>query len=412
MSWEERIKQAAYTSPSGIRFDLLYEDVSRESDKKTTVFTFPDKDGAFIQDLGRGGRRYPLRIFFSGENYDLLANEFFAALEEVGVGVLDHPIYGTINVVPTGTIRQRDNLKTASNQAVFDIEFWETITEISFPFAETEAITVVNESIENFTVEASDQFDDELDLETSSETIDFKTKFLTALDFTKSVLDDIAKAQQEIKSQFDALYNTIQTNIDELIGVPVQLALNTIDFIRLPARALTGITAKLDAYGNLINGIIGNDFEPSFDNKTKNNFVSSSLFSTSYLIAEVEVTLFTKLVTKPDAISVADVIVQNFDNIINWSDTNRNTLNIIDTGEAYEQLQNAVAADTSRLVQISFSLKQERIITLDRNRTIIDLSAELYGTIDSQLDFLISSNNLNGDEIIELPKGKEIKYYI
>lgn len=412
MSWQERIKDAAYTSPSGIRFSFIYEDVSKESDKKTTVFTFPDKDGAFIQDLGRGGRRYPLRIFFSGENYDLVADEFFTALEEVGVGILEHPLYGTINVVPTGTIRRRDNLKTASNQAVFDIEFWETITEISFPFAETEAITIVNESIENFSEDASEQFDDELELETVSEAIDFKSKFLTALDLTKSVLDDIAKIQQDIKSQFDAIYNTIQTNIDELIGVPVQLALNTIDFIRLPARALSGINAKLDAYGNLINNIIGNDFEPSYDNKIKNNFVSLSLFANTSLIAEVEATLFTELETKPEAINVADIIVTNFDNIINWSDTNRNTLEIIDTGEAYQQLQNAVIADTTRLVQISFSLKQERFVVLERPRTIIDLCAELYGVVDSQLDFLISSNSLTGDEIIELPKGKEIKYYI
>ena len=49
---------------------------------------------------------------------------------------------------------------------------------------------------------------------------------------------------------------------------------------------------------------------------------------------------------------------------------------------------------------------------LGHNRTIIDLVAELYGSVDDQLDFLISSNDLTGDEILELPKGREIVYYI
>jgi len=61
---------------------------------------------------------------------------------------------------------------------------------------------------------------------------------------------------------------------------------------------------------------------------------------------------------------------------------------------------------------LSFSLKQERSIVLDRARTIVDISAELYGEVDAQLDFLINSNNLSGSEILEVPKGREIVYYV
>lgn len=84
----------------------------------------------------------------------------------------------------------------------------------------------------------------------------------------------------------------------------------------------------------------------------------------------------------------------------------------IDTGSAYQQLQEAVAITAGFLVGISFTLKQERRLILDRSRTIIDLVAELYGSIDEQLDFFITSNNLSGSEILELPKGREIVYYV
>jgi len=71
-----------------------------------------------------------------------------------------------------------------------------------------------------------------------------------------------------------------------------------------------------------------------------------------------------------------------------------------------------VALTAGFLVEISFNLKQERRIILTRNRSIIDLVAELYGTVDDQLDFLISSNDLSGSEILEVPKGREIVYYV
>jgi len=64
------------------------------------------------------------------------------------------------------------------------------------------------------------------------------------------------------------------------------------------------------------------------------------------------------------------------------------------------------------LVFISFSLKQERSLVLDRSRTIIDVVAELYGSVDDQLDFFINSNGLTGSEILELPKGKQVVFYV
>jgi hypothetical protein len=51
-------------------------------------------------------------------------------------------------------------------------------------------------------------------------------------------------------------------------------------------------------------------------------------------------------------------------------------------------------------------------VVLDRPRTIIDLAAELYGSVDDKLDFLISSNNLTGDQILELQRGQVISYYV
>lgn len=85
---------------------------------------------------------------------------------------------------------------------------------------------------------------------------------------------------------------------------------------------------------------------------------------------------------------------------------------IVDTGETYQALQESVALSTGFLVALSFTLVQERRFFLKRSRNYVELVAELYGTVDDRLDFFINTNGLSGDEMIELPAGREIVYYV
>ncbi len=85
---------------------------------------------------------------------------------------------------------------------------------------------------------------------------------------------------------------------------------------------------------------------------------------------------------------------------------------LVDTGESYAALQNAGALASGYLVEYSFSLIQERRIVLGRARTIIDLAGQLYGTVDDKLDAMIDINGFTGDEIVEIPAGREVVYYV
>ncbi|MCK5612869.1 DNA circularization N-terminal domain-containing protein [Candidatus Pacearchaeota archaeon] len=412
MSWEDRIQDPAYTSPSGERFVFTYEDVSRETDKKTTPFTFPDKDGAFIQDLGAGGRRYPMRIFFWGEDYDIQADAFYLALEEKGAGKLEHPRYGTVNVVPTGKIRQRDDLKTAANQAVFEIEFWQTIIEITFPNAADEATNAVNEIITEYVADAPGVFDKVLDLVSSNEIVSFSNRITAGVAVVKNNLGKVANTVQGIGVQFNSLYTSITSNISDLVETPITLATDIIELIRLPNRAAASIETQIDSYVNIINTLLETDFSLSLDNQPENSFAGTDLVVQSAIIGLIEATTKNEFITKPDAINAADSILSISENSNNWADDNRENLELIDTGEIYQIVNNASIISAARLVEISFSLLQERFTIIDRPRTFVDLCAELYGELDPKYDFIINSNNLTGSEILELPLGKEIKYYV
>ncbi len=414
MAWNDRIREAAYTSPSGSRITFDYENVRKTVNKKTTGFEFPDADGTFVQDLGHSGRRYPLRVFFWGDDYDQQADAFELALLERGTGRLEHPIYGTVDVVPFGTITRRDDLKTAANQAVLEITLWETIGLI-YPTSQNDPASAVLAAVDDYNDAAAAEFEEVTSLDSAVDAATFKNSYQALLDSASSGLQAVADTQDDVRKQFDAIVDSINQGIDILIAQPLTLAFQTAIMIQAPARALTNIEARLSAYGDLANPIITGDnavVTPSLGASASNEFHTNDLYASTYVTGSVVSVVNNQFTTKTEALEAAEVILTQLSDVVDWRDNNFQALGEVDTGSAYQQLQEAVALTAGFLVEISFSLKQERSIVLDRSRTIIDLAAELYGSVDDQLDFLINSNNLSGSEILELPRGREIVYYV
>ena len=414
MTWQDRVLEAAYTAPSGLRFTFTYENVSKSVGKKTSAFNFPDADGTFIQDLGHTGRRYPLRVFFHGDDYDLEANSFEDALLEKGAGRLEHPLYGAVDVVPFGDITRRDDLKTAANQAIIEVQFWET-TGILFPTVQADPGQAVLAAVDEYNEASAAQFEELLDIDTASERASFKNRFQVVLGVTKSALQDIADTQADVKKAFDTVFDSINSSIDALVSEPLTLAFQTSILLQTPALALSSVQARLDAYSNLAAGLITGDDAvrtPGLGSSNSNDFHSDDLTAIGAVIGSVVSSVNNQFETKTAALGAAEAILDLAADVTEWRDDNFESLGEIDTGEGYQQFEEAVALAAGFLVQISFSLKQERRIVLDRARTIIDLAAELYGEVDTQLDFLINSNNLTGSEILELPKGREIVYFV
>lgn len=414
MAWNDRIREAAYTSPGGTRQTFEYEDVKRSVDKRTTAFNFPDADGTYVQDLGHSGRQYPLRLIFWGDDCDLEAASFEGLLLERGIGKLEHPIYGTVEVVPFGTISRRDDLKTAANQAVLEVAFWETIGLV-YPTSQTDPGSAVVAAVDSFNASAAAELNDSLDLDTAIERITFQNNYAQLLDTAKSTLETVAAVQANVEQQFNAIVSSIELGIDTLVGDPLSLAFQTSLLIQAPARAAANISARLSAYRDLATAIISGDgavVEPGYDSREANTFFTRNLYATSYVTGSIVSSVNTQFETKNEALQAAEEILSQFEDVAEWRDNNYESLSEVDTGAAYQQLQEAVALTAGFLVFISFSLKQERKLVLDRARTIIDLVAELYGSIDDQLDFFINSNSLTGSEILELPAGREVVYYV
>lgn len=404
MPWQDRLKEAAYTSPSGTRLTFQYVDVRRNFEKKTSGFQFPDSDNTLVQDNGVTSYQFPLRLFFSGDDYDLQILEFENILRERGVGKLEHPVYGVFDVVPFGRVTRRDDLVTAGNQGILEVTFWQTVRN-AFPIGQVDPAAAVAAAVGEFNTQSGESFEQSVSLDSAVEQTNFQNSYETVLSVTRSNLQDIANSTAEVQAQFDAIYESINIGLETLVGDPLTLGLQTLQLIQSPGRAAASIQSKLEVYSSLTNSIVDQTFVEF------NNFVGSRLFGNGYVSGAIVSALNTTFETKPQALVAAENLLNLFDQVNTWSESNFDQFGVIDTGEDYQQLQEAVALTAGFLVELSFDLREERSIVIDRNRTIIDLAGELYGEVDPQLDFLITSNNLSGSEILELPKGKEIVYY-
>lgn len=411
MSWEERLQTAAYTSPSGNRFEFIYGNVSVEVDKKTSTFTFPEKEGAYIQDLGRAGRRYPFTLFFSGADYDIVADNFLLALEEKGVGLLEHPKYGNRNVVPTGTITRNDNLVTEANQASFSFSFSETLEEITFPTSETSETDEINQTADDFQSQTAEQFTEAVQIDNASEGVVLETIAADSVSTISDPLEDLASLEDVINSAFETVKAVYENNVENILSNASLVVTQAIALIRIPGQAAVKASDKETAYSSLINSVIGLIQEPDGSNNPVNKFLYDYIIASGALSSLCEGLLNSLFTTRVEAVEAAENILDLYDDITEWQDASIESLDFIDTGESYEQLLKIVSSVSAYLINTSFSLPGETIETIVDDRNVIEFIASRGLSVENDLDNFIQWNNLTADEIEILPAGMQVVWY-
>lgn len=416
--WEGRLRPGAYTTPSGTRITFQFENVGREVEKRTTAFPFIKVRDDYVQDNGYGSRKYPLVCYFTGDSCDKIADAFFSGLLEPGPGKLEHPRYGTLTVVPFGTITQRDDLIDGANQSAIEVTFW-TTTDAVYPSAEGNPRSEILNAVEIYNAVVSQRFANTADLRTGLRRSAMKSSVRALLQTVSRALSRVSGGVSGITREFRDLQSTVNFGLDVLVGQPLFLARQIVNLISAPSRALTGIFDRLAGYRAMAEDIFGTSRASSADRalseslrlQAQNDFHLADLAAQSAVAGSVRAVLNHEFTTKPEALAAAEELLSQLDAVVEWRQMRFEELELIDTGESYQALQESVALAAGFLVQVSFTLVPEVAIVLDRPRTVIDLCAELYGTVDDREDFLISSNNLTGDEILLIPGGRRIVYY-
>lgn len=442
MAWTEEISEAAYTSPSGKRLVFNYEpSVEKSTSLKTSENVFPDLDGAEIQSLGLGGKKFPMTAIFSGEDCLKDADEFESLLCERGYGELEHPVYGKHTVVPTGDISRSDNLVSGANESRVKITFSETISDRTFPDSDISAVDALDEAMKSYeeaavssfleTV-ATDTIDDEIQLQnmlkTQSDTL-FKGVEKIAektddLQEKQEMLQDLQNMKNSVSS-WTSKIDTITPNLENIARTIIQAA-------RLPSKMVIGALAKIEAYASIIKDLINNvKKDPVGLNAIANQFAATSsmvgalvaslgfgaaytafLSSVSSSASGSSKSLAGVFKSRADVLSIASSIRSYFEEYISYMDSQTDKNAFVDTGDAYSALLETVVSAVQVLEAVSFNLASARTMTLSEDRQLLEFLTELYGKDGfAKMDEFITDNALNANEIVLIPMGREVRYY-
>ena len=469
MAWQDEIGGASYTAPSGKKIEFNFESgLSRKTPLKTAENTFPDVDGAEIQSLGLGGKKFPMTAIFSGGDCLTAASEFEDALCERGVGVLEHPIYGKLNVVPTGEIERSDDLVSSLNESHVKVIFAETIVDESFPDGEVAAVDDLDAAADAYEDAAAESFENMIETASIDDQLQLQSvlkahtdAIFKGIDKIMAKVDKVLETTRKIQKKIQTLKKNIQkmlSSVDKMVAAATEIAAAIIQIARLPSEIAIDAMAKIEGYATIATSILNNvKKDPVGAAAIKNQFAATSAALGGIVAANAFGVAKSALkasrapaggqaagggngiaggnngggsgssgaggstmarvsgggfASRADALQAAEQIAALFENYKNYMDAQTAKNAFVDSGEGYAALLETVVTSVKIIQTYSFSLPTTRIKKLGRDRQTIELLCELYGEEGfSRLDEFIMDNKLNADEIVLLPMGREVRYY-
>jgi len=405
MPYLDRLRPARYRSPNGTDFEFQFRDLARAGGKKAAVHELPQQDLPEVQDLGQAATHFVIEASFQGPDYDLTADAFWDALAEPGPGTLRHPRWGDLSVLPT-TVNHREGFVNDMRQATFEIDFVRTGDS---PVAESaaQAESVIGSSAEDADAAIVEGVTIDPENAAQSATCEADARGGIA-DFAAKIRTAIAGAQ-DVQEDFDAKMRAFET----AAFAPTTLATDMLDIMRSPARATTSILGKLKAYGGLIESIGGQSLEAG---ASPAEAATRILQFFGLTLGFAEAVLAGTLTTRAEAVEAAELAQDSIYAAIAAIEQAESVSGYLSPAEILALLKAIMAQTAALLLERSFSLAIEQRLVLESDRTPLDLVYELadpesIGALETALDAFIDYNHLTGDELLLIPRGREVIFY-
>ena len=420
MTWRDRLRQTiTLTSPEGNIFEAKWKGNSRSMDKKLGLFEFPKVKGTKVQDLDIGSARYPLTIFFDGENHDQESDRFFKACSERGVWNIIHPVKGSLDLQ---LISVKENIEPveSGNVTQFDMEWIEPLKDSEVPSLFQQRSTI-DSQIDELNSTSSDQIDSNVLQETAAQTSSFEATVNSVVKSVEKFLAPVYELQAEINSQV----LSIKRGVNSLLSAPVldivSIAGQIQALVQLPALAIADVNSRIEAYQGFISAAL--DFSPdTAQTKDRNIVAVQELALTSALASISFVSSTGELASRLQAIELINLNTELFKDITDALDATQELFKdeIIDDqyfsqSESYSDALLMISQTISYLLRSAFDLSIEKRFVLEKMRSPIEITISEYGDLgedDINFDLFITSNGLKGNDILILPEGREVLVYV
>jgi prophage DNA circulation protein len=413
--------KASYTSDTGATISsFAYRDVSKSKEKLSTTYEFANTNQTYVQTLGSTMLRLPMEMIFIGDNYIADAEAAFNVLDSSNYGTLQHPAYGAIDVAIVGEIKKEDKILTGIGSSTITVTFYQSI-KTAYPATSLDARGNILNKIKEANEAAASQASQAINIQDAVDEANWKTDILNGIKATKNTVAGIVDTTQAISSEITAIQRSVESNINAIAGGAVDVVGNLLTigkqiqiFTQLPARLEISIVDRANGFIDGLNSLLGLDSKKDLVNNTnKNKFANADLQATATIAGLAEATITnTEFTTQTQAIEYVDVLLEQTEQYITWRESQYTSLELVDDDYAtYQQIQELANLTAGYLLELSFTLQQQKTFVCDKDYALPVIANKLYSSINFE-QRIIADNNLQGDELFFVSKGKQIIYYV
>lgn len=411
MSWTEAIKNGVQiTTGDGVTYYPLtrIESFTGSFEFNISEFEFPEIEGTKVDRRLRKGVRYPLELFFQGDNCIQQGKAFIESSRDKRPWKVLHPVFGQFNGQPISIEFDSSGLN------IFKIT-----TTVVETILEDGAKTVFSpiENSKQIVLSAKE-----------SNAASFKSAInvlkVSDLNLMKSNVSNLHKkaigsiTDQDLFNKYTNLFNEVQTKIDSSLSEVDFGILLLQDFINYPASFQISVKSRLSLLksqaiqmsANIVNFVTFNEKKIFENNKGEliNAIIATivSPFENDYQSA-VDVYF---------VISEAIEIYNDFLSELQFlqSPNGFEIGSYLPDASFIEALGYAFNYAISNLFAIALTAQQQRVIVLEEDSNVIILAHRFYGLNpdDSTLNRFIETNNIGLSETYQIKKGRKIVYFI
>lgn len=408
MSWIEKVKNnLIIRTGDGQEFNVLWRNASRTQEYNVAQFEFPNISGTLVKRSQPKGMQYNIEIYFQGENNLDESEAFRIACNDKRHWVLIHPFFGRLNVQPTAL--NFDN--TALNITKVTGTVIETIVEDN-PKTSADPKDKIAAEKETFDETAAVSFANNVD--PSVQDINQMTQNNTV---AYAVGKKKVKLTVDSERYFNA-FNTANAKILEATIEPLAAIRQMQVMLNMPAIFEDSVSNRLaillDQFNLLRDTLIGiteRHLKLIYE-VNQGSIISSMLLAAATPQdgdyenrAVVDATI-------EDILGAYNTYIEDLDSL--QTDNGGEPESYIPDAGSMTQLNQLMNFTISNLFNIALDSKQERSIILEDDSNPVLLAHRFYGLRpdDSTIDAIIQQNQIGINEILQVKKGRTIKYYI
>lgn len=406
MSWVNRVQSGlVITTGDGKSYEPKWMKTSYVRDYNVTEYNFPETDGTLVKRTTALGTKYSIEIFFEGDENIEDAEQFRISSDDRRPWTIEHPEYGNILVQPSSL--SFDTSVYNSTRVTGTVT--ETIADEGLQITEVPLDLITGFNLAVFEISAA-----ALSEQPNPNPARMAQNNQAYYDSGRLSVSNLIESER-----YFAAFSAANGAIANVTAKPLQAAISLQRVIEAPAQFSLSVRARIDILRNQLTTLIQSALTVAsvFDKK---------LIETngSVIISAMSLSAATPLGNND--YGNADTVFQIIEILLN---ANLDYTNVIDSMQTVNggdtdsyvpdfglsiQVNDVLNYTISSLFTIALSAQQLRTFTLTSDTSLILLAHKFYGLNedDSTIDDFILQNSLGLNDMLILPAGKIVKYYV